>query len=72
MVGYQTWPVVNESMELFNIEKMRGTYAMRASFSRSDSTCASSVGGPGLNLGEHIAGRSKFGTTRVRIVRMSS
>lgn len=40
------------------------TYATNASFSLSDSTWASSVGGPGLNLGEHIAGRSRFGTRR--------
>lgn len=33
-----------------------------ASFSLSESTCASSDGGPGLNFGEHIAGRSMLGT----------
>lgn len=41
----------------------KGAYAMRASFNRSDNTWASSAGGPGLNFGEHIAGRSRFGTT---------
>ena len=34
----------------------------RASLSRSDRTCASSDGGPGLNLGEQSAGRSMLGT----------
>lgn len=38
------------------------TYAIRASFNLSERTCASSVGGPGLKRGEHIAGRSRFGT----------
>ena len=32
------------------------------SFKRSDKTCASSVGGPGLNFEEQIAGKSIFGT----------
>src|ERR1700733_15372575 len=41
-------------------------HAMRASFNRSDNTWASSVGGPGLNFGEHIAGRSRFGTAHMR------
>ena len=35
---------------------------VKISFNLSDNTCASSVGGPGLNFGEHIAGRSTFGT----------
>ena len=38
------------------------THAISTSFSLSDNTCASSDGGPGLNLGEQIAGRSRFGT----------
>ena len=40
------------------------THVTRTSFSLSESTCASSVGGPGLNFGEHMAGRSRFGTVR--------
>ena len=35
---------------------------MRASLSLSERTCASSDGGPGLNLGEQSAGRSMLGT----------
>jgi hypothetical protein len=37
-------------------------YAINTSFNLSDNTWASSVGGPGLNLGEQIAGRSRLGT----------
>lgn len=49
-----------------SIGKAKGkAHAMRASFNRSDNTWASSVGGPGLNFGEHIAGRSRFGTARM-------
>jgi len=48
-------------------ERERGTDAKRASFSLSDSTWASSVGGPGLNFGEHIAGRSRLGTGWFRV-----
>lgn len=44
-----------------------GTHEMRTWFSRSESTCASSDGGPGLNLGEHIAGRSRLGTGGFRM-----
>ena len=39
-----------------------GTYNIRVSNNRSDNTCAWSEGGPGLNRGWHIAGRSIFGT----------
>ena len=39
-----------------------GTHEMRTSFSLSEITCASSVGGPGLNFGEQMAGRSRLGT----------
>lgn len=38
------------------------TNVTRASFNLSERTCASSVGGPGLNLGEQIAGKSRLGT----------
>lgn len=34
------------------------------SFSQFDKVCASSEGGPGLNFGEQIAGRSILGTSR--------
>lgn len=44
------------------VRKALATHDTRTSFSLSESTCASSVGGPGLNFGEHIAGRSRFGT----------
>lgn len=38
------------------------THAVIVEASRSESTCASSDGGPGLNRGAHRAGRSIFGT----------
>ena len=38
------------------------TDAFRTWLSRSERTWASSVGGPGLNFGEHMAGRSMLGT----------
>lgn len=38
------------------------TYETIRSFSLFERTCASSAGGPGLNLGEQSAGRSIFGT----------
>jgi hypothetical protein len=50
--------LVNEG----RIGKQNATHASNTSFKRSDNTCASSVGGPGLNLGEQMAGRSRFGT----------
>ena len=34
------------------------------SLSQFDKVCASSEGGPGLNFGEQMAGRSILGTTR--------
>lgn len=39
------------------------TYLERRSYNRLESTCASSAGAPGLNFGEHIAGKSKLGTS---------
>lgn len=38
------------------------THVMRRSYSQFEYTCASSTGGPGLNLGEQSAGRSMLGT----------
>ena len=35
------------------------------SFSLSEKTCASSDGGPGLNLDEQRAGRSRLGTVYI-------
>jgi len=46
----------------------RETHATSASLSLSESTCASSLGGPGLNRGEHIAGRSRFGTVHSWVI----
>ena len=37
-------------------------HALIVDASRSESTCASSEGGPGLKRGAHKAGRSIFGT----------
>lgn len=42
--------------------KKRQTDLTSASLSLSERICASSDGGPGLNLGEQIAGRSMLGT----------
>jgi hypothetical protein len=42
--------------------KWQNTDAVRTWLSRSERTWASSVGGPGLNFGEHMAGRSMLGT----------
>lgn len=44
------------------LQYRKKTNLTRTSFNLSESTCASSVGGPGLNLDELIAGKSKFGT----------
>lgn len=38
-----------------------------ASFNLSERTCASSEGGPGLNLDEQRAGRSRLGTAQEHI-----
>jgi hypothetical protein len=38
-----------------------------ASFNLSERTCASSEGGPGLNLDEQRAGRSRLGTVQEHI-----
>lgn len=43
-------------------EKTDQTYETRRSLSQFESVCASSLGGPGLNRGEHRAGRSILGT----------
>ncbi len=67
------WDVRSESG---NAEKTRAaesseteklTNVMKTSFNLFDSACASSDGGPGLNLGEHMAGRSRFGTGKNEI-----
>lgn len=42
------------------------SYVVSISLSRSDRTCASSDGGPGLNFEEDIAGRSRLGTRKRR------
>ena len=44
------------------MKRVNSTYANKTSFNLSERTCASSDGGPGLKRGEHIAGRSRFGT----------
>ena len=38
------------------------TDVVRTWLSRSERTWAFSAGGPGLNVGEHMAGRSRLGT----------
>lgn len=45
------------------------TDAVRTWLSRSQRTWASSVGGPGLNFGEHMAGRSRLGTILTKPVK---
>jgi hypothetical protein len=54
-----------EDAESSETEKL--TNVMKTSFNLFDSACASSDGGPGLNLGEHMAGRSRFGTGKNEI-----
>lgn len=49
-------------MRLSTVQGKIETNLTSASFSLSESTCASSDGGPGLNFGEQIAGRSMLGT----------
>ena len=44
------------------IHSFGDTYETMRSLSQFDSVCASSDGGPGLNRGEHIAGKSMLGT----------
>ena len=51
----------NESSRWHGTER-GGTDLRSASLSRSERTWASSDGGPGLNLGEQMAGRSMLGT----------
>lgn len=52
------------SHEVVTLTGQSGTNLTSASFSLSERTWASSDGGPGLNLGEHIAGRSMLGTVQ--------
>ena len=49
--------------ESISLEVM--THAVIVDASRSESTCASSEGGPGLKRGAHKAGRSIFGTRNI-------
>lgn len=45
-----------------NLCPAHDTHALRKVLSRSESTCASSLGGPGLKRGEQSGERSTFGT----------
>lgn len=51
---------------LYEESRSAGTNATSAWLSRSERTCASSDGGPGRKRGEHIAGRSTFGTVKIQ------
>src|SRR5882762_447217 len=63
MAPLQSCIVVSETV--WKSLRRKEAYTMSVSLSRSDNTWASSVGGPGLNFGEHIAGRSRLGTTNI-------
>jgi hypothetical protein len=65
VVLFHSCTVVNENV--WRLLGRKKAYVTRASFNRSDNTWASSVGGPGLNFGEQIAGRSIFGTMHEQI-----
>ena len=55
---------------MHNAESESMPDARIASFNLSERTCASSEGGPGLNLDEQRAGRSRLGTAQKDIKRV--
>lgn len=53
---------VNHKVNTLRGNEAKWAYARAMLRMRFDNTCASSLGGPGRNLEEHIAGRSTLGT----------
>lgn len=56
------WQCLGPIRQLNETERGKMTHETIRSFSQFDNVCASSEGGPGLNFGEQIAGKSIFGT----------